>query len=428
MTPLKVAVISKSTRAGEGASRVAEQLAWRLNDVDGVVAHHWMAYPAGNAEHGRRLYGKAPTRLFQMACRSFSRVIGLPDFLTPEALYFAWRQRKIDYDILHFHDLSTSFSPIGMRWLARRKPVAWTFHDCSPFTGGCIYPMDCTAYKSRCGRCPMLRLWPLSTRLDFTGFMQAYKRETARRGLFTAIAPSNWMAEESVAAGFFDEPPLVLPYGVDTDCFRPIDRPTVRSVLGLDPEMFTVVLAAGSLGNRHKGTRYAVQALNRLERDVQVLFVGGPDNELIAECAAPKKHVAGSIANDRLLNLYFAASDVYLFPTLADNLPNTVLETMACGTPTIGFRTGGVPDMVENGRTGMLVEQGDVDGLVAALQLVHDNPDVRHEWGANSRAKALDVYSYEKFVENHLRLYDRMLGRNASCEARSEADSRADAA
>ncbi len=411
MPPMKIAIVSKSNSSGGGASRVAEQLALRLGQREGIVAHHWMAYPAGRMKHARRLYGAAPTRVFQKTCRSISSLIGLPDFLTPEMLYFAWRQRKVRYDVVHFHDITRAVSPVGMRWLARHMPVVWTFHDCSPFTGGCINPMGCTAYESRCGNCPRLGLWPLNTRLDCTGFMQAYKRRTARLGLFTPVAPSTWIASESVKAGFFDEPPMVIANAVDTDCFRPLDRSAIHRILGLDPNLFTILIAAGHLGDPFKGTQYAVQAINRLDRPVQVLFVGLPDENLISACRAKRKHVIGSIGHERFLAQYFAAADVYLYPTVADNLPNTVLETMACGTPTIGFRTGGMADMIEHAKNGYLVEQGDADGLVAGLKTADEHPAVLRAWSATAETRATTVFGYARFIDDHLRLYERVAGR-----------------
>ena len=409
--PLKIAVVSKSDRAGGGAGRVAERLVSRLASRDEVVVHHWMAYPTGRAEHGRPLYGGLVGRMVQRSCRLLSDLVGLPDFLTPESFFLEWRAGEIEYDLVHFHDISRSFSPVGIRRLGRRIPLVWTFHDCSPFTGGCINPLGCTAFKARCGRCPQLGRWPLKTRIDRTGFMQEYKRRTARLGLFAPVAPSRWIAGEAVKAGFFDEPPTVIPNAVDTTRFTPLDRRTARRSLGLNDEAFTVLIAAGRLDSPFKGTTYAVEAINRLDREVQALFVGRPDDKSIAKCRAAWKHVAGTVEDESLLAKYFAAADVYLYPTMADNLPNTVLETMACGTPTIGFCTGGMPEMVGHEKTGYLVEPKDVAGLVDGLKKVMDDPDVLRRWAAAARTKAVTDFHEDRFVEDHLRLYREILGR-----------------
>ena len=102
------------------------------------------------------------------------------------------RQRRLyEYDLVHVHDLSSAISPLTVRYVARRRPTVWTFRDCSPFTGGCLYPQDCTAYMRRCGHCPQLGQWPLEP-----GTGQAFsdvKRKTAAEG-FMPAAPSQWVA------------------------------------------------------------------------------------------------------------------------------------------------------------------------------------------------------------------------------------------
>lgn len=406
---LRVAVVSKSNADGGGASKVAEDLAILLNTQANVVAHHWIGYRGSVYHpHMRSLFGGPWFSTFHKACRLISRTVGLPDFLTPE-IFHLWFRKKVDYDIYHFHDTSTTFSPLSMRWLAKRKPVVWTIHDCSPFTGGCLYPMECTAFHIRCQRCPQLGIWPLLSRWDMTGIMQSYKRTTARKGLFVPISPSQWMADEAVKSGMFSQRPRTIPYSVDVDFYRPVERQTVRKTFGLDPQAFTVLVSAWRLTDRRKGTEYALSALQSCDRPISVVVAGRYNGRMQEMFSGLNTHFAGFIKDPNLMARYYAAADVFLFPTLADNLPNSVLESMASGTPTIGFRTGGLPDMVEHGVSGWLAELKDVEGLVEGLRTSFDRREIVRRWGNESRNRAEKIFSRQSFLESHLELYAEIL-------------------
>ncbi|AFM26297.1 glycosyltransferase [Desulfomonile tiedjei] len=406
---LKIAVISKSNAEGGGASRVADDLAVLLNEEPNVIAHHWLGYPGAVwKQHMRLLFGGRRFHPIEQACRRISRKLGFTDFFTPE-IFRMWLRKEVDYDIYHFHDLSTAVSPIGLRWLARRAHVVWTFHDISPFTGGCIFPMECKKWHARCRDCPKLQEWPLLTNFDRTRLMQAYKRKTAGKNLFTAIAPSAWMARQAIRSGMFSQPPRVIPYCVDTDLFQPHDKQAVRKKLGLPEHAYLILVSAAHLYEIRKGVVHALAALKALDRPFSVLLVGNSDPEVLARFKNFDLHVTGYVRDAELLSLYYAAADVFLFPTLADNLPLTVMETMAAGTPTIGFSTGGVPEMVSHKVHGWLAETADVQGLVEGLRTAHDNPEMREKWAKASRAKAVKLYSKPVFLKNHLDFYREIL-------------------
>lgn len=407
--PLRLAVISKSNAAGGGASRVAEDLALFLNERDGVVVHHWVGY-RGSAWHShmRPLFGGRWFQKVHTLCRFFSRSVGLPDFFTPEIFHLSFRN-KVDYDLYHFHDICTTFSPIALRWLAKRKPVVWTFHDCSPFTGGCLYPMECTAFHIRCGACPQLQSWPQNTARDMTGVMQSYKRVTAKAGLFVPIAPSNWMADEAMKSGMFTQRPRIIPYCVDTDLFRPYPKPVARELLGLPKDSFIVLVSAMFLGDHRKGSKYASLALESCERPISVVVVGHQGRKVMELFQGQRVQFTGYLREARVLAQYYAAADVFLFPTLADNLPLSVLETMAAGTPTIGFRTGGLPDMLEHRVSGWLTEPKDVRGLVQGLHVSIDHPEVLRNWAEEGWKKAEKLFSRQAFIDSHLGLYREIL-------------------
>ena len=117
----------------------------------------------------------------------------------------------------------------------------------------------------------------------------------------------------------------------------------------------------------------------------------------------------GHINDDRLLALTYNAADIYVVPSLQDNSPNTVLEAMACGIPVVGFETGGVPDMVRDGVTGLLAPCHDVVALRAAIEDLILQPSKREEMGVNSRRVALHEHSHLVQAKRYAELYQSLL-------------------
>jgi glycosyltransferase involved in cell wall biosynthesis len=404
---IHIAIISKSDSSGGGASRVAEDLTKLLGTQENIIAHHWAGYYSKNTPQLKKLHG---TGLFKFIYRIFlfgSRKIGLTDFITPEIFYHFWL-KKLDYDIYHFHDISATFSPIALQWLAKRKPVVWTFHDCSPFTGGCLYPMGCETFLTRCDNCPQLKEWPLCTSIDLTGYIQKFKLSTIR--YVNCIAPSEWMAHIAMKTGI--SAPLVIPNGVDTNLFKPYDKSTLREQLGLPKDKFIVTVSANSLSDPRKGTTYALQAVIKMRVPCYMVAIGKEPIDKQEIIMNGNIHYTGYIQEQAILAQYYAAADIFLFPTLADNLPLVVLENMACGTPVIAFATGGLPEIIEHGVNGWLAKQGNINGLIHGLEIAANFKEVLVTWGQNAQQTIKKKFNHITFLKSHIDLYHKILESN----------------
>ena len=411
---LSAAVISKADRFGGGASLIAEQLTLALAEA-GHTAHHWVAYWGdGPRPHMRSLYGTRYRKHF-VTLHKLVGALGLQELVPWE--FAVLRRHFAAYDVAHFHDISSAISPLTLDLVSRMMPVVWTFHDCSPFTGGCLYPLDCRKFQTACGRCPQLGQWPLNgwlhrrlgLRLDFTGLLRAVKQQIARRGRFVAVTPSQWMADEALKSGMFASRPRVIPNWVDLELFRPMPKAEIREQLGLPREAFLAFVSAGYLSDARKGVAYAIQAIRGCGRNVAVVLVGNGDAEIRKSLGDTAVYPTGYIGDRRLLARHLAAADVSLSPTLADNLPCSIMEAMACGTPTIGFRTGGVPDLIDHEESGWLADCRDMDGLIRGLNLCYDHPETRRRWAQRGRENAVARYHRDIFVEAHLQLYRDLL-------------------
>ena len=313
------------------------------------------------------------------------------------------------FDVVHFHDLASAISPATLRFFAARIPVVWTFHDCSPFTGGCLYPLGCERFRTRCGTeggCPQLGVWPLETRFDRTGTLQAAKISLHRSRAVTNVTPSFWMADFALSTGYVSERPTVISNAVDSETFVPAsDVNQMRTELNLPRDRPIILISAGPLWDARKGIRQSIETVRAVADLNPFAVVVGSTNAGISEALSVIDHRAiGYITDDRLLAKWYAACDAFVFCSLADNQPLSILETMACGTPTVGFATGGIPEIVQQGRTGEVVPTGDGAELVRALRraLVPQTRDAR---ARAARERAVRDFSRSNFVNNHVTLY-----------------------
>ncbi len=411
---MKIAHVSKSDARGGGASRTAQDLTASLN-ARGHKATHFCAWAGeGFGETRRPLFG---TGLIQRATRKAHRVagrIGFPE-LVPFELPMAIAQGLVrDYDVVHFHDLTTAISPLTVRYVSSRRPTFWTLHDCSPVTGGCIFPFGCERYKTRCGTdggCPQLADWPLECKTDQTGFMQRVKESLHRTRRVQNIVGSNWMADVAVESGKMPTRPTVIPYSADTQLFRPADdRVALRRSLGLPIESPIVLVSGSLLWDERKGIRYSLAAIAACaDLSPFALVIGEPDDRFRAAIGAIPHKATGYVSDQEQLARWYAAADVFLFCSQAETGPLSVAETMACGTPFVGFEAGGISDMVVQYETGIVVRQRDEEALALALRHVLSEGRSK-AWGRAARQRAESHYSYAAYTDRHISLYEQAVG------------------
>jgi len=407
---LRIAIVSKSDSSGGGASRVAEDLVNGLNSAGHLATHFVACSSKGYLPTRRRLYGpKGLRKLTALAHRSLGR-LGFPEALPLELPALIASRLTSKYDVVHFHDLSSAISPLTLRWLSTRIPVLWTFHDCSPFTGGCLYPIGCKRFLERCGTdggCPKLHNWPLECLFDFTGAMQDIKASLHRTGRVSCLAPSAWMADFAMSSGKIPVRPVVVSNGVDVMTFRPAaDRAALRRALGLPVGRPVILVSAGMVLDERKGARQAIAALRSVD-DLNpfTLVVGGHEPNLSSVMVGLEYRATGYVSEAHKLALWYSAADLHLFCSQADNQPLTVLETMSCGTPTVGFSIGGIPEMVVDGVSGMLVPQGDASGLVNAIRKALQ-PGVAAALGREARICAESRHSMALCLDRHVEIYE----------------------
>lgn len=232
---------------------------------------------------------------------------------------------------------------------ARAAPTVWTLHDLWSATGRCAYTGGCCLHLSgACGEaCPTWGEYPSCAPERIAAQLAEKRAVLARSPGLCAAAPSAWIAREAALGLWAGRRVEVLANGLDLDAFRPVDRAQARRALGL-PEQGRVLLAASLLlDDPRKGTDLLLAALPWLEPGATLLLMGGGELEVPEGRVAVRR--LGLLGSDADKVLAYSAADVLVHPARQDNLPNTVAEALACGTPVAGFSVGGVAEMLADG-------------------------------------------------------------------------------
>jgi glycosyltransferase involved in cell wall biosynthesis len=398
--PLHVAILGKSNRHGGGASKCSELLAEGLislgHETDRFTVHRPVEDPGG-----RVVLGKIGAGLARRGHAIARRLLG-GEFLPIELpAVRSWPRR---YDVVHINDHWQAVSPWTMAWLARRVPTVLTLHDASYFTGGCLYPHECGRFADGCGACPQRQTMGMP--VDMTRASWWLKRWILASAPLHLTAPSRWMARLAASSHWVSQLPEVI-----TNCaraaFRPGAREAGRARLGLDPTDRAVLIGASSLTDPRKGAMLAVDAINRAADHHTITILLGKNPETVRAALHSRVVVAGYIDDDNRLAEVYAAADAFLFPSLTDNAPLSVIESLLCGTPVICFARGGTPELISSGDDGDVVPDITAEALAAAL-----TRRLRRQDGASVRdhvARAASRFSLDRYGRDHVALYRRLL-------------------
>lgn len=330
-------------------------------------------------------------------------------------------------DVVHLHWVALFVSPEDVEKLCQAgKTVFWTLHDQWAYTGGCHY-IGGSRRESRD--------WDGSAQIDASLHPLVRMELDRKRRCFASssiqvIAPSQWMAREAAASGVFAAEQIhVVPYGLDSTVFCSAGGGTEEA---RDSEgEITLLFGCQSVEDRRKGYQELCDALLLCMADPRIgsavengrirLKTFGRKPAEDQNPPFPVTHL-GSIRNEEEIAAILRDSSAFICPTLDDNLPNVVMESLACGCPVVGFATGGVPDMVEHGTNGILAPQGDVAALAACLADFCLDPELRRRLREGARATNLSNWTLEAQATRILELYDAAAPREASAAPRGMPD------
>ncbi len=321
-------------------------------------------------------------------------------------------------DIIHLHWVNGGF--LSLKSVAKlfktKKPIVWTLHDMWLFTGGCHHSGDCNKYTQYCGYCPFLK-FPFKYDLSF--IIHRNKKNIFQHvNQFHVITCSNWLrlkaAESSLLKGFKID---TIANPINTDVFKPIDFVTCRQQLHLPLQKKYILFAAVNVTNRFKGYHEFLKSLELLNnkyphlKNVLEILVAGRVKDANAFTNLPFPYrLLGSLTEEKMIVLYNAI-DIYVTSSLQENLPNTIMEAMACGKPVVAFQVGGIPEMVNHLQNGYLAEYKNFDDLAKGIYWALFEADYSI-LSKNAREKVINHYSEQNIALQYYALYRNMIFEN----------------
>lgn len=313
--------------------------------------------------------------------------------------------QNIDFDVLHLHWFNNRF--IDIRDLKDvHKPIVWTLHDSWSFCGVCHLPMGCKQYESHCGTCPMLG----SDRDRDLAYEVFEKKIDIYRNLdLHIVTPSKWLAECAKCSMLLGRFPItVIPNCIDAEVYKPMSKKELAEIFNLNPDKKYLLFGAMHVStDKNKGLDLLLEVLQQI-KDIEVeLIVYGNDEDLSKYEIPMPVQSFGYVRGEKQMAMLYNAADVTIVPSRSENLSNTIMESMSCGTPVAAFNIGGNSDMINHMQNGYLANAQDSFDLAKGIRwcLTHNEGNIL---GRHARAKVVDNYTIEKVVAQYKELYESL--------------------
>ena len=291
------------------------------------------------------------------------------------------------------------------------KPVVWTMHDLWAATGICHYARGCNRYVSACGNCPLLP--HKGGKHDLSTKIFRRKKALYQGGSISFVSCSKWLEKQAKASGLFVGQRITnIPNPIDTHVFCPQDKAEARLRAGLPADKHLILFVSQRVTDERKGMKYFVEAIDRLiekypeiKNNTAIAILGGHSEEVTLSLPS---YSLGYVSDEkRIVNIYNSV-DVFVLPSLEDNLPNTIMEAMACGVPSVGFKVGGIPEMIEHQKTGYVANYRDTADLAEGIHWVLEDADKE----ALSQAclhKVSQCYSQHAVALKYIEVYNQAM-------------------
>ncbi len=292
-----------------------------------------------------------------------------------------------------------------------KKPIVWTLHDMWAFTGGCHYSSGCDKFINYCSNCPSLIF---KSDNDLSNKIFNKKIELFENLNLTIITCSNWLAEEASKSSLLkDKKIFVVPNPLGTKTFKPIDKKIARDSLKLPVDKKLILIGAMNLKDERKGFRFLIESLDNLINsklgiDTELIVFGKLGNDSLQRIPI-KTHQLGKLKNEDEIIYAYNSADIYVAPSLQDNLPNTVMEAMGCGVPVVAFNVGGIPDMIDHNINGILATPRSSEELANGIKRLLTDDNLRKTFSINARDKVVKNFDEKIVAEKYLEVYKTLI-------------------
>lgn len=309
-------------------------------------------------------------------------------------------------DIIHIHWTQQGFLSLNdmKKIFSSGKPVVWTMHDMWACTGICHHSEECEKFMSHCHSCQYLTA---SNGKDLSYRIFERKKRLYQNSDFTVVACSRWLQGKAQSSALLKGKRIVcIPNPIDDKLFSPLPEEEARKELGLPLNAKLVLFASQKVTDKRKGIDYLVAAAKILKEkgtDMEFVIMGGKSDD-VTSILPFKCHSLGYIDSEEKAAKVYNACNLFVTPSLMENLPNTIMEAMACGTPCVGFNIGGIPEMIDHKTNGYVAEYKSASDLAEGISWVIENSEYK-KISQVARDKVLKEYSEKTVAQKFVDLY-----------------------
>lgn len=397
-----------------GAPKVAYTLHRYINEKTDNCAFMFCRTKTDNSPNIIQFYPGTAGRIYRVGIDRLERLTSLQYFFQKSFKSIEnhpWFQQA---DIVHFHNTHGGYlNQWFLPEVAKRKPVVWTLHDMWALTGSCAHPFDCEKWKTGCGKCPCRFAYP-PTLIDTSAYLWNLKAGFYKTTKPFIVCPSEWL-QKKVAESFLSHcPRTVIKNSIDTSIYHPFEKNVVRKELNLPQSRKILFFAAQrATTTKLKGFDYFINALKLCyySRGLKpYALVAGNGKKFDFASIGLDGCCLGAVNDEQLMAKYYSAADALIVSSVAENVPLVIAESLACGTPSIAFATGGIPEMIEHKKTGFLAEHLNTDSLAEGIKWLADTNQYQ-DVSSNCRKFALKEYSTDNQINKYMKLYTELVSK-----------------
>ena len=322
-------------------------------------------------------------------------------------------------DIIHLHWINQGMLSLNdiRKILQSGKPVVWTMHDMWPCTGICHHARECDKYHQECHHCPYI--YKGGSKKDLSNQVFKKKKELYQLAPITFITCSQWLKGRAGQSALLNGHTIVdIPNPINTSLFKPQNTVAARNRMGLPTDKKLILFGSVKVTDKRKGIDYFIESCKLLaEKHPELkeelgVVVYGKNSEQLKPLIPFQVFPLDFISSDKdLVNVYNAV-DLYVTPSLEENLPTTIMEAMACGVPCVGFNVGGIPEMIDHLHNGYVAEYKSAEDLANGVIWTLNESEYR-TLSEEACRKAVSNYSESTVAKKYIDVYNKITGNHA---------------
>ena len=332
-------------------------------------------------------------------------ITSLPEFRQADVIHLHW----VNQGMLSLKDIR--------KILTSGKPVVWTMHDMWPCTGICHYARECKNYQQECHDCPYIYKGGGRKDLSYRTFRKKQKLYSYAPIHF--VTCSHWLKEQAQTSALFEGKSLTnIPNAINTNLFKPMNKKEARAKFMLPEGKKLVLFGSLKITDKRKGVDYLIEACKLLAekhpewKESLGVVVFGNQSQQLQEQLPFHVYPLPYIKNEHeIVNIYNAV-DLFTIPSLEENLPNMIMEAMACGVPCVGFNVGGIPEMIDHLHNGYVAQYKSSEDFANGIHWILTEPEY-DELSAQACRKVLGNYSESIIAKKYTDVYNKITGKYA---------------